>query len=194
MPVVEDPSIALEEERGLILRCQAGDSQAMGRLYDAHHRALFYGALSMLRSPEAAEDLVQDVFVKLHRVIGQYRFQCRFSHWLLRVGRNAAIDRLRRQKASPVRPPAAARPGAPEPEQAPRDPGPDPEQALEMADEAARVRRAVRELEPRLKEPLVMALWGGLSYQQVSESLGISQGTVKSRIFRAKRALARGLA
>jgi len=85
-------------EAEVIQRAQAGDRDAFEALYLRYHREVFLYLLSVLRSPQSAEDVAQDVFVKLFHQIGSYRQQSPFNHWLFRMARNAGIDRLRREK------------------------------------------------------------------------------------------------
>src|SRR5260370_37860725 len=88
----------LKSEKGLVPRCQKGDRQAFEDLYLQYHRGLYLFLFSMLRAEHTAEDLTQDIFVKLFSQIGSYRFQSPFGHWLFRMARNAAIDKMRRDK------------------------------------------------------------------------------------------------
>jgi hypothetical protein len=78
------------EEKKAILGAQKGDTDSFEFLYHKYHRGLYGYLLSMLKSPQAAEDLTQDIFVKLYRQIGSYRFQSPFSHWLFRSARDRA--------------------------------------------------------------------------------------------------------
>ena len=185
-----------EEERleeAWIRACQRGDLEGLEGLYGKYHRQLYAYLLAMLRSPHAAEDLTQDIFVKLHAQIGSYRFQSPFHHWLFRLARNQAIDHLRREKVrsttsldeTPVdgvalRERVAAR-------------GQDAAEAAVAQERAALVRAAVRELPPSFREVVVLREWEDLAYEDIAARLGLSVGTVKSRLFRARGMLEKRL-
>jgi RNA polymerase sigma-70 factor (ECF subfamily) len=188
--------LSLEEqkdERELVARCQKGDREAFEQVYLRHHRALYLFLYSLMRSQHAAEDLCQDVFVKLFTQIRSYRYQSSFAHWLFRLARNAAIDQMRRSKvraatsldAEPVD-------GHSLQERLPGN-GPLPSDRVEKSERDQAVRKAVAALPEDFKTVLVMREWGDQSYEEIAGELGISEGTVKSRIFRARQMLAKKL-
>jgi RNA polymerase sigma-70 factor (ECF subfamily) len=182
------------EERGTIEAAQKGDTAAFEKLYVRYHREVFLYLMSVLRQPHAAEDVCQDVFIKVFCQISSYRQQSPFHHWLFRMARNAAIDRMRRDKVRRVtsldqepveghslleRLPSSAS---------------TPEQENDQARRAGVVRDAVAELPERFREVVVMREWQDLPYEAIADQLGISEGTVKSRLFRARQILAERLA
>ncbi|MES2201812.1 MAG: sigma-70 family RNA polymerase sigma factor [candidate division FCPU426 bacterium] len=182
-----------EQERAAILACQKGDMEAFEVLYQRYHRGLYGYLLSMLRSPHAAEDLTQDIFVKLFRQIGSYNFQAPFSHWLFRLARNLAIDHIRREKVRfstsldkevdgdyPLQERLAGK-------SVPAD-----TQILKN-ERASVVVKAVQELPEDFKAVVVMREWEDLAYEEISQRLDLSVGTVKSRLFRARALLAKKL-
>lgn len=181
------------QEQVWIRACQGGDWTGLEGLYGKYHRQLYAYLLAMLRSPHAAEDLVQDIFVKLHARIGSYRFQSPFHHWLFRLARNQAIDHLRREKvrfassldASPVE-------GLPLRERVAAK-GSDAADAVVGEERAAQVRAAVAELPLAFREVVVLREWEDLPYEEIAQKLGLSVGTVKSRLFRARNQLEKRL-
>lgn len=143
-------------------------------------------------SVEEAEDLSQEVLMKLIQNAAKYQPDGRFSAYVFRVGRNAWIDRRRREGARPVLGPlevASADGDQPAFVREPADPGRAPGEALEVSDEAARVRRALGELSAAHREVFELGVVQELPYPEISSALGIPVGTVKSRMFHALRAL-----
>lgn len=188
--------LSLEEqkdERELVARCQKGDREAFEQIYLKHHRGLYLFLYSLLRSQHLAEDVTQDVFVKLFTQIKSYRYQSSFAHWLFRLARNAAIDQIRRARVR-VATSLDAEPvdGHSLQERLPGN-GPLPSDRSETEERDQRVRQAVGELPEDFKTVLVMREWGEQTYEEIAAELGISEGTVKSRIFRARQMLAKKL-
>ncbi len=185
-----------EEERreeAWIRACQGGDLSGLEGLYGKYHRQLYAYLLAMLRSPHAAEDLAQDIFVKLHTQIGSYRFQSPFHHWLFRLARNQAIDHLRREKVRS----AASLDETPTDGLALRERvasrGSDASEEVVSRERAEMVRAAVLALAPSFREVVVLREWEDLPYEDIAARLGLSVGTVKSRLFRARNMLEKSL-
>ncbi len=181
----------IERETKLVRQCQQGDMAAFEAIYAQHHRGLYIYLLSILRSTHAAEDLTQDVFVKLFHQVGSYRFQSPFAHWLFRMARNAAIDQLRRDKVRRAQSlddsvsdndstPLSERLASGE-----KDPG----QHSETERQAVIVRKAVLELPENFRQVVIMREWDDLAYEEIAVRLDLSVGTVKSRLFRARALL-----
>jgi RNA polymerase sigma-70 factor (ECF subfamily) len=183
----------LAQERAWIEACQAGDLRGLEGLYERYHRQLYAYLVAMLRSQHGAEDVVQDIFVKLHKQIGSYRFQSPFHHWLFRLARNQAIDHLRREKvrrvtsldAEPVE-------GTAMRERVPSKGKDAQAQALDKEKSAA-IRKAVEALPPSFREVVVLREWEELPYEDIAGRLDLSVGTVKSRLFRARALLEKSL-
>lgn len=142
-----------------------------------------------------AEDLSQDVFLKLYRHADRYRANERFAAYILRIARNVWIDSRRRRA---VRPAAAAGDGpAGEREEGldgalgdrQQDPGPQPGEHAAVADEAGRLRVALAELSEAHRLVFEFGVLRELSYPEIADLLGIPIGTVKSRMFHAVRKL-----
>lgn len=180
-------------EREAILACQNGDMDAFEFLYTKYHRGLYAYLISMLRSPHLAEDLTQDIFIKLFRQIGSYRFQSPFAHWLFRLARNLAIDHLRKQKvrfASSLD--AEQAEGLPLRERL-AGKAPTPAAHLLHVEKTQIVRQAVEALPEDFRTVVVLREWDELAYEEIGRRLGLSTGTVKSRLFRARGLLAKKL-
>jgi RNA polymerase sigma-70 factor (ECF subfamily) len=181
------------EEKKAILRAQKGEMEGFEYLYQKYHRGLYGYLLSMLRSPQGAEDLTQDIFVKLYRQIGSYRFQSPFSHWLFRTARNLAIDQFRREKVRFAK--SLDEEGEDMHPLHERIAGPEatPAGHVLKGEKAEVVRKAVNELPEAFKVVVIMREWEDLAYEEIGERLDLSVGTVKSRLFRARTMLAKKL-
>jgi RNA polymerase sigma-70 factor (ECF subfamily) len=181
----------VDPDSELVERWQAGDSQAFEDLVRRHERRVFRLLLRMLGNREEAEDVAQEAFLSLHRHGHRFRREARFSTFVYRVAANAALNRRRtlgrnrnrmgelkiQQEAGFDLPPA------------PRN----PEDAAAGSEAQARVQEALLALPHDLRIAVVLYDIEGQSYQDVATALGIPEGTVKSRIHRARRALREGL-
>jgi RNA polymerase sigma-70 factor, ECF subfamily len=157
-----------------------GDDDAFAVLYERHRRSLFVFVVRMLGSAEAAADLVQDAFLGIYERRRELRGLRSFRGWLFTVGRNRCLSLLRERKTH-------------ERLVAGVDPGPQargPAATLESEEESRRVRRALAEMPPEHREVLVLREYQELSYREIAEITGASEGAVKSRLFRARQSLA----
>jgi RNA polymerase sigma-70 factor (ECF subfamily) len=126
---------------------------------------------------QAAEDVTQEVFVKVFRSLDSFDERARFSTWLYRVTRNTCLDEVRAGRRRPV--PVD-----------PLDHQPAGEDIAEGAALAVTVEMAMRALAPEDRDALSAVSVFGLTYAEAGETLGVPAGTVKSRVFRARRTLA----
>lgn len=158
----------------LIARVAAGDERAFARLYDATSAQLFGVVLRMLRSRERAEDVLQEVYVRVWDSAGTYAPDKGAAlGWLIAIARHRAIDALRRQRAN------VSLDDAPEAE-ALADPGVDAlSQALASA-EARRLRGCIDELDAKPRQCILFAYYDGLTQEQLAARLAAPLGTVKS--------------
>lgn len=180
----------------LLARCRQGDRDALGELFELTRDAVWAVALGLVRDEALAADVSQEVYVKLLGQIGRFGGRARFSTWLYRVTVNAAIDALRRrprwvpldQGAEGAKDAATGVPPRPHPHPGSVTAATQHRDA-ERAESARRVRQGVARLSPRLRAPIVLRFAGGLSYDEIAEVLGLSAGTVASRLHRALRRL-----
>jgi RNA polymerase sigma-70 factor (ECF subfamily) len=178
---IEDPDLEL------LALWRQGDEAAFEQLVRRHQKKVFRLLLRMMGNREEAEDVAQETFLSLHRHGRRFRGEARFSTFVYRVASNAALNRRRtlgrnraRLKTLAVR--QAAGDDLPS---APRN----PEDAASGADLSSRVREALEALKPSLRLPVVLYDMEGLAYREIAEVLGVAEGTVKSRIHRARQAL-----
>jgi RNA polymerase sigma-70 factor (ECF subfamily) len=179
-----------EDERSLVGRCRAGDEAAWKELVARHARSVFGLAYRFVGRVDAAEDLTQEVFVRVYQALGRYREeQGAFRAWLLSVARNVAIDHYRKRREERLRVT-----GDPEVIETMATASEGPHRLLEKQEKAEIVRRGLRALPQELREPLVLYDLLGHPYEEVAVHLGIPLGTVKSRINRGRIELAKRLA
>jgi RNA polymerase sigma-70 factor (ECF subfamily) len=175
----------------LVERWRAGDEVAFETLVRRHERRVFGLVLRMLGSREESEDVAQEVFLNLHRSGHRFRQEARFSTFVYRVAVNAALNRLRslrRRRARLERLMQRQESGDDLP-YAPRG----PEDSILGNELRGQLQREILELGEALRAPLVLHDVEGLPYAEISKILGVAEGTVKSRIHRARRTLRRQL-
>jgi RNA polymerase sigma-70 factor (ECF subfamily) len=187
-----DVSGAVDPDRELVEEWRKGQSEAFATLVRRHQRRVFGLLLRMLGSREEAEDAAQDTFLNLHRHGHRFRSESRFSTFVYRVAVNAALNRRRslgRRRAHTDAFSEAQSLGhlAPTTEA-------DPERALAGDQLRARIGRELMALPEGLRAPVVLFDVEGLSYGEIAEVLQVAEGTVKSRIHRARQALRARLA
>ena len=166
-----------EDEKAIIEKAQAGYLDALEVLLRTHADAVYAHALRFFGDPTSADDALQEVFLKVYRSIGGFDGNAAFSTWLFRVTRNTCLDMVRAGKRRPV----------------PVDPvdlavGSTPDHSAAVLDAAA-LHEAMKALQPEDREALGAVTLFGLSYEEASNALDVPIGTVKSRVFRARRTL-----
>lgn len=172
-----------QEDRDLIRRYLAGDAAAFDTLMQAHEDRVFSICLRMLRNRDAALDASQDVFLTLFRKADRYNEQAAFSTWLYRVTVNVCYDHLRRNKRKRTEP---------LPEHVdPHDPSSG--DALRAVELRPTIEEALRALAPEFRAAVVLVDLEGMSLSGAADTLEVPIGTVKSRVFRARRQLAEEL-
>lgn len=176
-----------------IRAAQAGDEQAFEVLLGALEQQVYRLAYSMLRSREDAEDATQETLIKLWRTLPSYRFECPILPYTLHMARNVALDALRRRASRVQSVSMTSEDEAGESEQwdiADPDEYADPARDYERGERIRGVRAAIDELPPEHKEILTLKDIEGYSYEQIGQILQLEQGTVKSRLSRARKNLA----
>jgi RNA polymerase sigma-70 factor, ECF subfamily len=173
------PAIIPSDE--LLSACRGGDREAFGRLFDLCRHRVYAVALGICGDRAAAADVSQEVFVKLLTRLPQFDGRASFSTWLYRIAVNAAVDHQRAKRRVVPLPETLEDVRRVEEDYARRE-------------QRRRVERAVAALPPKLRAPLVLRHIQGLAYGEIAAALGISVGTVASRLSRAHARLARELA
>lgn len=174
----------------LVARAQAGDGAAFRQLVERHQRRVFQLVLGIVKDREEAMDVVQDTFVKVHQNLPGFKGDAAFTTWTHRIAYNLAIDSVRRtgrvQRVSVDETTLTD-----EGEQ--HDPyavnSPSPQKAALRGELAEEIQRALAHLSENHRSILLLRELDGLSYEELSETLGIPKGTVMSRLFHARQKL-----
>ena len=176
-----------EEERRLILKVRKNDVNAFEQIVREHEKLLYNLALRNLRSPEDASDAVQETFLKAYIGLTYFRGDSRLSVWLCRILVNVCTDMLRKRKNIV----SLYQPASEDEEQEKEIPDDrfDPAAMLERKDLGERVRAAVELLPEDFRMPLLLREYGDMSYEEIGRVLSLDMGTVKTRIYRARKKL-----
>ncbi len=171
----------------LIERCLRGDQTAWELIVRQHWRKVFNVAYKFVGSHEQAEDLTQDIFLKIFRSLDTFDRRANFQTWLISVSRNLCIDHYRsvRKERQTIDRDVTAEALSPAATTA------SPLAALEQRDLAGLLRSALQQLPPSLRMAVLLRDIQELPYQEIAERLRLPEGTVKSRINRGRRELAR---
>ncbi len=181
--------ILTENDSDLLPRCRGGDETAWRELVQRHTRRVFALAYRFTGRVDEAEDLTQEIFVKVYQTLDRYRAgDGSFTAWLMAVARNQAIDQYRRRRQERQR-------RVDDNEIVERMPSTEegPLPGLEREERVRLVHRGLRALPPDLRLPLILCDLQGLPYGEIAASLQLPLGTVKSRINRARLELAKRL-
>ena len=163
----------------LMQRIAGGDREAVRLLYQRHGRRVYSCAFQVISDPAAAEEVCQDVFLRVWDRAGTYQpDRGKVATWLARISRNRAIDVLRSLRARGGMPTTAVD----ETLSAPAGSGADPGEHLWQSLRDERVREAVASLPPDQRGSLTLAFFQGYTHQQIADQLGEPLGTVKTRI------------
>ena len=182
-----------DEDKERVLLCQKGDLAAFEELVKKHQGKMLNTAYRMIGSYEEACEAVQDAFVSAFRAIRKFRGDSRFSTWLCRIVINESKNR-RRQIASLNRREVslADGPAGQEERLLQNDPPEDRPSALEQMEKReveGKVRECIHRLEEAYREVVVLRDIQGFSYEEISDMLKVPDGTVKSRLSRARESL-----
>ena len=177
-------------EQELVSRAKQGDQEAFSELVEANQNKIYTLALRMTGSPEDGADLAQEAFLRAWRSLPSFQGESNFSTWLYRLTSNLCIDFLRREKRRKAVTAAVPLDGE---EDSPPAQVPDhrftPESELERRELRAAVDRGLAKLSDDHRQVLVLRELEGLSYVEIAGRLKLEEGTVKSRIARARLAL-----
>jgi RNA polymerase sigma-70 factor (ECF subfamily) len=184
----------------LVRRCVGGDAAAWEELVRQQQRRIYVICYRFTGSAEQAEDLTQEVFVRLYRVLDSYDPQrAAFVTWLVTLTRNLLVDHFRRSRPDRLTESLDAPASSHNPigvaigDQMP-DPGPGPQRSVERREAREQVHEALQQLSPDLREAVILRDLQDMDYREIAAVLKVPEGTVKSRINRGRTELARLLA
>ena len=187
-----------EEDRALITQAQGGDTAAFRQLVERHQRRAFAIALSLVRDENDARELVQDAFLRVFKGLNTFQGGSSFFTWLYRIITNLSIDLIRKpgHKNSDL---DESRLEVEEDQEAlfpfiSRVDGADPVDMVRRREIAIRLQQALEALPPYHRGVIVMREIEGLSYEEMAQAMGVSKGTIMSRLFHARQKLQRALA
>lgn len=175
----------------LVQRVQRGDKKAFDLLVSKYQRKMLRLVLRLVHDQAEAEDIVQDAFIRAYRALPQFRGDAAFYTWLYRIGVNTAKNHLASQKNRPQQSLDEENEDGETraPEEALRDNN-TPESMLASKQIAATVNAAMESLSEELRTAITLREVESLSYDEIAEMVGCPIGTVRSRIFRAREAIA----
>jgi RNA polymerase sigma-70 factor (ECF subfamily) len=184
---------SVQDDRELLARAQAGDMSAFESLVDRHEDKVYGLALRMTRSEADAAEITQDTFLSAYQHLGEFRGEAAFGSWVHRIAANNALMRLRRQKVLDIVSDDLAGPEFTE--RGSLADGPESDWSKRADDKILdeELGRAIQEATDALpegyREVFLLKDLEGLSYEEISEMVGISVPAVKSRLHRARLAL-----
>lgn len=164
-------------DQGLMKRVAAEDEDAFRSLYDRYADRVFRYALTLLRNQHLAEEAAQETMVAVWKSASRFEGRSKVSTWIFGIARNKAFDLVRREKRGDRVPDVSLV-------------SPDPAPGLLKQEQVA---GAMSTLPEPQREVVFLTFYEGLSYGEISGMLGIPEGTVKSRMFHAKRKLVEAL-
>lgn len=170
----------LKDDFSLIKAFNEGDETAFNDIVNRHKEKVRNLIYLNLGSTSSIDDISQEVFLSVYRKLKQFRFQSQFTTWLYTITINKIRDHVRKQKIMSVFSAFSS-----DDTENVVEPG----SFKENFDVNEMVRDAVAKLPRKLKEPLILRDFEGMSYQEISDATGIEIGTIKSRIFRARESL-----
>ncbi|HEX7831666.1 MAG TPA: RNA polymerase sigma factor [Thermoanaerobaculia bacterium] len=181
-----EPGMKHLSDQELMRIVQAGDYSPASEIYDRYSGRIYNFAFRFLKNAEAAEDATQEVFVKMLKHANQFQGDAKLSTWLFSITANWCRDHLRKadnkiKESDDVL------------VQLPTSSEHAPDRNLERREDEQRVRRALEALTPEQREAILLSRYQGLSYAEIAQIAGCSEGAVKTRVFRAMETLKKTL-
>ena len=167
-------------ERENIARAAKGDANAFEALMGAYETKIYALCLRMMGNPHDGEDAAQEAMLRIWRTIGQYRFESAFSTWIYRVTASCCMDAIRKRQ----------RHAQPSLEELGETDGETPQEHAERTETRSAIQRAISAVPETMREVFLLRDVHGLSVEETAQALQIAQGTVKSRLVRAREKIA----
>jgi RNA polymerase sigma-70 factor (ECF subfamily) len=185
--------VEADADAELMLKVAAGDKAAFAALFERYQPSVARFALRFVGDRARAEELAQDIFVKLYRSAKGYRRSAKFKTFLFRVATNHCLNEVRRGEYRMDKPPRAAEPEEQEPLESTLPGGDSPDEALAGKELERAVGHALSGMSERERAAFTMCRFEGMAYRDIAEALDASEAAVKSLIHRATLAVARAL-
>jgi RNA polymerase sigma-70 factor (ECF subfamily) len=196
-PVDAQNRTIADDDAGFVARCRRGDTEAFSVLVRRHQKKMLNLSYRMIGDYDEACDVVQEAFLSAYRAIGKFRGDARFSTWLCGIVLNHSRSHMTRKAARSRREsgslddPVKSKDGCILNE--PRSQEMSIVERLEKRDLEAKVQECIGFLDGEQREVLILRDIQGFSYEEIGDLLKLPEGTVKSRLFRARNALKDGL-
>jgi RNA polymerase sigma-70 factor (ECF subfamily) len=178
-------------DAAIMLRVAAGDDSGFNFLVEKHHRAMIHFLFRMVHNQAVAEELAQEVFLRVYRSRESYRAEAKFTTWLYRIATNLAVNHARDTRHE--RAAQSVYLDAPDPETGTTpdvaDDEPSAEQHLLRDERMAAIRQHVMALPERQRMAVLMHKYQGMDYRQIGDVLKLSESATKSLLFRAYQTL-----
>jgi len=175
----------MENESEWLVRAVEGDDAAFAHLVESYQKPVYNLCYRMLGNAGDAEDAAQESFLRAYRSLERYDQKRSFATWLLSIASHYCIDQLRKRRFTSF--------SIDDEDHAwlePPDPGPNPEMSVSIGEKQAQVQALLEDLGPKDRSAVIMRYWYNYSYEEIAEALSLTVSAVKSRLHRARRALA----
>jgi RNA polymerase sigma-70 factor (ECF subfamily) len=176
----------VSEDTAWVLQARRGSDEAFTRLVEQYQTPVYNLCYRMLGEPEAAEDAAQESFLRAYQNLDRYDESRPFSTWLLSIAAHYCIDRLRRRHFLSI-----STDDDEAPLELPDPAAPNPEAESIRREEQQRLHGLLASLDPTDRAAVILRYWHDLPEDEIAESLSLTVSAVKSRLFRARRALAK---
>jgi RNA polymerase sigma-70 factor (ECF subfamily) len=174
-------------EAELVARVLGGSQDAFRELVERYQRPVMSVIARMVHDHHLAEDLAQEVFLKVHRRLRTFDPSRKLSSWLFKIAHNTTLDHLRRKHVDTVPLETPAEDRADRADRIPDDSVPSPDTGVHRNDVAAALENAIATLRPEYREVVVLRYQEDLPYQEIVEITGLPMGTVKTHLHRARK-------
>ena len=172
----------ISDEKLWLDELKKGEKKAFRKLYDDYHQKVYSTAITMLGNAEDAEDVVQEVFMKIYRKVSNFDGRSKIGTWIYRIAVNVCIDHVRRNKVQRTKTLSVEE----ELLINLQEKGNEVEKSVTSAEVNKITRNAITRLSPKLRTVVVLRDLQGLAHAEIADILGCSKGTVSSRLNRGR--------